>query len=501
MAFRRKYLHTLFHDRLTWGLAALQPAPKARFHVHTTRTFAETCQPSCRRAMGTVARINAIVPLRRQSTRPPQLTTPLREDEIVECIPMVQRHLRSAPVVVLTYLTDVSSPWALGLSAAVHRVPLILAGQNRLWGGVAVKLPAARRVAQLLHASVPNLPVVFADGSDVFVANPVSDSLAARLRTASSPPGRVTVQSECNSWPRCYVAEYANHTAFQACRGRDGPTCYPNSGAFVGQSGTLLRFLSALERMSSAAEGAEYLDDQAALHRLYLGSPPSAGTEGLEVHVDDKSELFLGLHACKGDGAVRTFRARGGTFNMCHAGSYDPFTSVVANGSRLSHRLSYLRMRGASVAPVTALRMRGASVAPVTAYHVPETALRMRGASVAPVTAYHVPETAPLLAHAHGVHDRVSRALWGGAGVYGRPLPLHLRRPRRLSRQWQDTYATASPHALLETPVLLVDAAPGESGTGGWGGTPRPICRLTTLGQLCGGSIRNCTRVPGDVDP
>ena len=230
--------------------------------------------------------------------------------------------------------------------------------------------------------------------------------------------------------------------------------------------------------------------------------------------MDDKSELFLGLHACKGDGAVRTFRARGGTFNMCHAGSYDPFTSVVANGSRLSHRLSYLRMRGASVAPVTALRMRGASVAPVTAlrlrgasvppltaYHVPETALRMRGASVAPVTAYHVPETAPLLAHAHGVHDRVSRALWGGAGVYGRPLPLHLRRPRRLSRQWQDTYATASPHALLETPVLLVDAAPGESGTGGWGGTPRPICRLTTLGQLCGGSIRNCTRVPGDVDP
>jgi len=419
--------------------------------------------------MGTVARINAIVPLRRQSTRPPQLTIPLREDEIVECIPMVQRHLRNAPVVVLTYLTDVSSPWALGLSAAAHRVPLILAGQNRLWGGVAVKLPAARRVAQLLQASVPDLPVVFADGSDVFVANPVSDSLAARLRTASTPPGRITVQSECNSWPRCYAAEYANHTAFQACRGRDGPTCYPNSGAFVGQSGTLLRFLSALERMSSAAEGAEHLDDQAALHRLYLGSPPSAGTEGLEVHVDDKSELFLGLHACKGDGAVRTFRARGGTFTMCHAGSHDPFTFVVTNGSRLSHRLAELRLRGASVAPATAS---------------------------------HAPETAPLLAHAHGVHDRVSRALWGGAGVHGRPLPPQFRqRPRRLSRQWQDTYATASPNALLETPVLLVDAAPGESGSGGRGVTPRPICRLTTLGQLCGGSIRNCTRVPGDADP
>lgn len=398
-------------------------------------------------------RLNAIVPLSKQARRPTQPIVPIEQREVAACMPLVQSLIASAAAVVVTYVTDLSHPWVLGLSAAQHGVPLVLVGHGRRWGGVAVKLPAARRAVQLLHAGSPDTPIVFADGTDTFVTNPLTAELAGRLRAASSA-GSVLVQAECNSWPRCYANEYAQHAAFSSCRARHSSTCFPNSGAFAGRSETLLRFLAALERMAAAGEGPEHLDDQAALHRLYLRS-----SDGIEVHVDELSDVFLGLHACKGSGAKRTFRVRGASFSMCHAGPYDPFSHVLPNGSRLSHRRS--RHPNAPAASEAAGDQRG----------------RLH---------------APLLAHAHGVHDRILRALWGAPGVYGRPLPPELRSPPSRSAQWRATYDSAT---LLDHQVLLIDSASAADGGRADGDARGDLCRLTSLRELCGGS--NYTKVQG----
>ena len=383
---------------------------------------------------------NAIVPLGRQKSRPEQPIHPHAADDVDMCTQVVRPFLHNAPVAVLTYLTDIENPWILGLSAAHHRVPLVWAGKGMRWSGVSVKLGAARRALQLLHAARPGIAVVFADGADTFVANPLSSELAQRIQ-ATAHQGRVLVSSECNSWPRCYSAEYARHSAFQMCRSRRTATCYPNSGAYAGGSGTLLDFLSALRSTAEAGSGAEHLDDQAALHRLYLARyggggapvqapaslastehlPPWQGAQAvsgpLEVAVDDEGAVFLGMHACKGSGALHSFRARGTTFSTCHTGAHDPFASLTANGSTLSHT-------------------------------------NVRAGT----------RRTPFLAHASGTHDRMGRALFGTAGVYGRPYPEALRKPAARQERWWRTYARPG---LLDHPVLLVDAA-------------KPADRLTT---------------------
>ena len=90
-----------------------------------------------------------------QESRPTQPTTRLNADAISACAPVVSQWLAShasPSVALLTYLTDASalSPWVLGLSAAAHGVPLVVAGNGMRWGGAGVKLPAAQRAAQLL---------------------------------------------------------------------------------------------------------------------------------------------------------------------------------------------------------------------------------------------------------------------------------------------------------------------------------------------------------------
>ena len=60
----------------------------------------------------------------------------------------------AARLALLTYATDVPPHWLLGRSAALHGVPLVLAGLGRRWAGVGVKAPAARRAVQLLSAAL-----------------------------------------------------------------------------------------------------------------------------------------------------------------------------------------------------------------------------------------------------------------------------------------------------------------------------------------------------------
>ena len=73
------------------------------------------------------------------------------------------------------------------------------------------------------------------------------------------------LSAECNSWPRCYKAEYEALAAHAACRAAS-PTCFVNSGAFAGGAAALLDFLSGLHAAAEApARGLDRGDDQARL--------------------------------------------------------------------------------------------------------------------------------------------------------------------------------------------------------------------------------------------
>ena len=370
----------------------------------------------------------------------------------------------------------------LGVSAAHHRIPLVVVGRLRRWGGVGVKLPAARRAVELLHAAAPTVPLIFADGSDTLVANPLASGAAPQLAS----PSTVLVSAECNSWPRCYAREYAEHATHAACKARGGRACFPNSGAYLGRPATLLGFLSRLERAAADGEGQEHSDDQAAVHQLYLaqsfssgarqqqggggggkgggggggGSGDSGGSGGsgggsgagggddggeLAVSVDSASDVFLSLHACKGSGAERRFRARGGVWSMCHHGAFDPFSRVRANGSRLA----YTDERGVA--------------------------------------------RSPLVVHAAGDHGRMVRAMMGAHGIYGRPLSPKLARSAEARRlAWRCLYDRPG---LLEHPVLLVDDALAPEGE---------LCAAVSLRELLrssGGNASSDAAGPWEARP
>ena len=224
--------------------------------------------------------------------------------------------------IILAVATSVDENWPLGLSAALHGLPLAVVGLGQPgWSwttGNAGKLPLLRAALQQLHKLAPHRAVVVADATDTVVANPFSSSL---LRRGDA----VVVSGECNSWPRCYRRLYAQHAPHQRCL-RRWAACYPNSGAFVGRNpGLLLEFLDALNatRQRDADDG-----DQGQLHHLYLrqGAPT--------VRVDGAGDSFLSLYPCRGerldgDGDARHAR-------NCFERQLDPLAlirTVRANGS------------------------------------------------------------------------------------------------------------------------------------------------------------------------
>lgn len=208
-----------------------------------------------------------------QASRPVQPHEPLQPHELAACDDIVRRSrwwaraqqsaATSGGVLTLlaTYVTDiVARPWVLGSSAALHGVPLVVIGHGLRWEGVGQKMVGARRAAQMLDAIAPRSAVVFADGSDTAVVNPVvmttapadaaatasGTSTAGGIRTAAAAatsvvgggaaaplrriasadaPPLLLFSGECSSWPVCYRDAYraANHTAWGAC------TCVPGA--------------------------------------------------------------------------------------------------------------------------------------------------------------------------------------------------------------------------------------------------------------------------------
>jgi len=80
--------------------------------------------------------------------------------------------------IILAVATSVDENWPLGLSAALHGLPLAVVGLGQPgWSwttGNAGKLPLLRAALQQLHKLAPHRAVVVADATDTVVANPYS---------------------------------------------------------------------------------------------------------------------------------------------------------------------------------------------------------------------------------------------------------------------------------------------------------------------------------------
>jgi hypothetical protein len=76
----------------------------------------------------------------------------------------------------VVYASEVRSPWLLGISAALHNVPIAVVGLGAPGGwpwysGGTPKLSASRRALHLLSSIVKRTPVALVDSFDTFIAN------------------------------------------------------------------------------------------------------------------------------------------------------------------------------------------------------------------------------------------------------------------------------------------------------------------------------------------
>ena len=236
----------------------------------------------------------------------------------------------------LSYATQVSSHWRLGLSAAKHGFPLVLAGlgmpQWKWYQGGRKKLPGSRRALQLIHQIWPEQPVLSSDTGDLLIGNRLSRAHKAAL-DAISAGTRMLIAGECNSWPVCYRDLYAADKEVQQCFNKHD-ACYPNSGVFVASARTMLRFydvwagviIASSDWRNLGMQKAERWNDQAAVHRIFRNRSQYATPDGFELRVDAENLFSLQLWKCDGrkEKSMKPFQ-------YCHERTYIP-----AKGLRVS---------------------------------------------------------------------------------------------------------------------------------------------------------------------
>jgi len=262
-----------------------------------------------------------------------------------------------------------------------------------------VKLVGSRRAVQLLHKLTPRSAIVFADGSDSMVANPLSEQIA-RWTTAVAEGGAsspVLLGGECDSWPLCYRKLYDGHADFKACLRSGSAACYPNSGTVLGSAPALLRFFTAVRSLEATMLDVEYNDDQAAANRLYADRQMAKRNFSVALAVDG--------NACKRP-ALRTLRGR----TLCHERSYDPLHEIRRSGE---HLLFTRTVHDAMV------------------------------------------EQRPLMVHSSGLHHRLDAAALG-------LTPAEARRTCGAAHARANWLKLLLPNAsFLEHPVLLIDSVQG----------------------------------------
>jgi hypothetical protein len=231
----------------------------------------------------------------------------------------------NAGPVLLVFASHLTSPWLLGMSAALHQLPLVIAGLGTTgtpwpwFQGAAAKLPASQRAAQLLQR-LTDSPVALLDSFDTFIAN-------APSKRGPLPPmddGTVVLGSECNHYPVCRIPEFRQLDWYHACLADGYNACAPNGGFMLGRPRALHKLLGAVIRTvlsRSVDEGPERFtshNDQVRLVRRQLsGSLARAGSltstsrcqaalqqlligggAGVRLRVDRESRHILNTYAC-----------------------------------------------------------------------------------------------------------------------------------------------------------------------------------------------------------
>ena len=138
------------------------------------------------------------------------------------------------------------SQWALGVSAAHFRIPLVVVGQGKKFdhdGHQNIKnIEKVYGIREALRYFDGQQRIIFMDGTDTLFVNPVQHI------TDEYDKQKVDLlfQSECNSWPKCFREIYkaAGHECPSGVK-----TCFLNSGVFIGTVAALRKALFLLPSM------------------------------------------------------------------------------------------------------------------------------------------------------------------------------------------------------------------------------------------------------------
>ena len=232
-----------------------------------------------------------------------------------------------------------SHKWLLGLSAAQHRMPLVVGGWGQKpwnwYGGSSVKIYAGRRLAQLLDYLDPRARVIVADSQDaVLTANPAGSVIEQTLAAVSGGRPAVLAAAECSSWPKCYTSMYEQYAMGHANCVAKGLACFANGGGFLASSPLALRqlyerqiqlvqrFQHCSQRNCDSFMGrqvglTERSRDQSVLTFLYVNRSRQ-GPMPFELALDSESAIFVNLKACYG----RNPMASRGPMVSCYANRY-----------------------------------------------------------------------------------------------------------------------------------------------------------------------------------
>ena len=213
-------------------------------------------------------------------------------------------HLKRSDPVVLTYMTSISERWALGVTAAYFKIPLVVVGHGKYW---------TRRLMQKIEGVIEALrhfhddrPIIFLDGTDVLLLNSLDTVMEAYRRSKAD----ILFSGECNSWPKCLKEDYAK--AGHSCPA-GSHACFVNSGVYVATAAKLKRGLQAILALSKKS-GEQ--NDQYVANQLFLAQKEHQ----LTLALDHSSTAFLSAWQCYG---------RVTKYETCQGEAWDPMSKLT----------------------------------------------------------------------------------------------------------------------------------------------------------------------------
>ena len=236
------------------------------------------------------------------AARPAPPMTLRTAEELAQCSQALRADaasLQDAPIVLVAYITDVSRNWLLGLSAAAFSIPIVLAGQGMRWVGARGKIWGVARTAQLLGEVAPRATVVVLDGADTFVANSVSNTLAAAAQAIGSSHNTLLLSTECNLWPSCErKVNFSRLATHRACQ-QSWHSCFPNSGGIMGSGRAISRLTEVLlphfQPTNDTKRHWRFTNDQYQVHSVYIEQEQ----HDLQVDVDGSGTFVVSLMECR----------------------------------------------------------------------------------------------------------------------------------------------------------------------------------------------------------